>query len=120
MTQTKLSNALRKFSRLLSKQTLALLLVLPNLKSPESRSLLKQVDRWTLLSTCDHDGVVSSYRTLKGLANVHHPRMSLALLESASEMQAAKIYRKLCSVCLQLFLYHDEWEDEEAEEGEAE
>jgi hypothetical protein len=77
------------------------LLVLPNLKSPESRSLLKQVDRWTLLSTCDHDGVVSSYRTLKGLTNVHHPRMTLALLESASEMQAAKIYRKLCSVCLQ-------------------
>src|SRR5438067_12267164 len=27
--------------------------------------------------------------------------MSLALLDSASEMQAAKIYRKLCSVCLQ-------------------
>lgn len=26
----------------------------------------------------------------------------------------------LCSVCLQLFLYHDEWEDEEAEEGESE
>jgi hypothetical protein len=77
------------------------LLVLPNLKSPESRSLLKQVDRWTLLSTCDHDGVVSSYRTLKGLTNVHHPRMTLALLETASEMQAAKIYRKLCSVCLQ-------------------
>jgi len=26
----------------------------------------------------------------------------------------------MCSVCLQLFLYHDEWEDEAAEEGESE
>lgn len=77
------------------------LLVLPNLRSPEARSLLREVDHWTLLSTTDHDGVVSCYRTLKGLANVHAPRMSLALMETASETQAAKIFRKLCSVCIQ-------------------
>src|SRR5258706_633076 len=77
------------------------LLVLPNLRSTEARQLLKQVDHWTLLSTCDHDGVVSCYRTLKGLANLHNPRMTLALMETASETQAAKVHRKLCSVCLQ-------------------
>src|SRR3982751_914904 len=77
------------------------LLVLPNLRSPEARSLLREVDHWALLSTTDHDGVVSCYRTLKGLANVHAPRMSLALMETASETQAAKIFRKLCSVCIQ-------------------
>jgi hypothetical protein len=77
------------------------LLVLPNLRTPEARDLLKQVDRWTLLSTCDHDGVVSCYRTLKGLANLGHPRMTLALMETAGEAQAAKVFRKLASVCLQ-------------------
>jgi hypothetical protein len=77
------------------------LLVLPNLRSNESRQLLKLVDHWTLLSTCDHDGVVSCYRTLKGLANHSTPRMTLALMETASEAQAAKVHRKLCGVCLQ-------------------
>jgi hypothetical protein len=77
------------------------LLVLPNLRSPEARGLLREVDHWTLLSTTDHDGVVSCYRTLKGLANVHAPRMTLALMETASETQAAKVFRKLCSVCIQ-------------------
>jgi hypothetical protein len=77
------------------------LLVLPNLRSPEARALLKEVDHWSLLSTCDHDGVVSCYRTLKGLANVHRPRMTLALMEAANEAQAAKVHKKLCSVCLQ-------------------
>jgi hypothetical protein len=77
------------------------LLVLPNLRSNESRQLLKLVDHWALLSTCDHDGVVSCYRTLKGLANLHAPRMTLALMETASETQAAKVHRKLSGVCLQ-------------------
>src|SRR4051812_25199834 len=77
------------------------LLVLPNLRSNESRQLLKLVDHWALLSTCDHDGVVSCYRTLKGLANLGTPRMTLALMETASEAQAAKVHRKLCGVCLQ-------------------
>jgi hypothetical protein len=77
------------------------LLVLPNLRTPEARSLLREVDHWALLSTTDHDGVVSCYRTLKGLGNVHAPRMTLALMETASETQAAKIFRKLCSVCIQ-------------------
>src|SRR4051812_33018431 len=77
------------------------LLVLPNLRSNESRQLLKLVDHWALLSTCDHDGVVSCYRTLKGLANLHTPRMTLALMETASETQAAKVHHKLSGVCLQ-------------------
>jgi hypothetical protein len=77
------------------------LLVLPNLRSPEAKSLLKEVDHWSLLSTCDHDGVVSCYRTLKGLANVHRPRMTLALMEAAGESQAGKVHKKLRGVCLQ-------------------
>src|SRR5688500_19005517 len=49
------------------------LVVLPSPRIPEARALLRQVDQWVLLSTCDHDGVVSCYRTLKGLSDLHRP-----------------------------------------------
>ena len=77
------------------------LLVLPNLRSLEARALLKDVSHWALLSTCDHDGVVSCYRTLKGLADLNRPRMTLALMEAPNETVAAKVFRKLQGVCLQ-------------------
>lgn len=77
------------------------LLVLPNLRHLESRHLLKDVKHWSLLSTCDHDGVVSCYRTLKGLADLPRPRLTLALMEAPSETMAAKVFHKLQSVCLQ-------------------
>jgi hypothetical protein len=81
------------------------LLVLPSMRAPEARGLLKEVDHWAVLSTCDHDGVVSCYRTLKGLTGgldeSRRPRMTLALLDAASEAVAAKVLRKLKNVCLQ-------------------
>jgi hypothetical protein len=77
------------------------LLVLPNLRSAEARALLKDVKHWALLSTCDHDGVVSCYRTLKGLADLPRARMTLALMEAPSEVVAGKVFRKLQGVCLQ-------------------
>ena len=46
------------------------LLLLPNPRTPEAKAILREIDHWVLLSTCDHDGVVSSYRMLKGLAEV--------------------------------------------------
>src|SRR5450432_2597504 len=33
------------------------LLLLPSTRAPEARSLLREVGHWTLLTTCDHDGV---------------------------------------------------------------
>ncbi len=77
------------------------LLVLPNLRSAESRALLKDVKHWSLLSTCDHDGVVSCYRTLKGLSDLPRARMTLALMEAPSEVVAGKVFKKLQGVCLQ-------------------
>lgn len=85
------------------------LLFLPNPRSPESRGLLREVTDWVLLSTCDHDGVVSCYRTLKGLVDtrspadrlVERPRLSLALVDSPDAESADRVYRKLASVCLQ-------------------
>lgn len=69
---------------------------------PEAKALLRQVDHWVLLTTCDHDGVVSAYRTLKGLTEPGHaPRVTLALLDSPGEPEMVSIYRKLSGVCQQ-------------------
>ncbi|MDQ3440216.1 MAG: hypothetical protein M3478_07685, partial [Planctomycetota bacterium] len=85
------------------------LLFLPNPRVPECRVLLREVNDWVLLSTCDHDGVVSCYRTLKGLTEsrspvdrlVARPELSLALLDAPDADSADKVFRKLASVCQQ-------------------
>ena len=76
-------------------------LLLPNPRLPEARALLRDVRQWTLLSTCDHDGVVSCYRAVKGLADVPRPRLTLALLDVADADEAGKVYRKIAGVCQQ-------------------
>ena len=78
------------------------LVLLTTPRVPEAKALLRQVDHWALLTTCDHDGVVAAYRTLKGLAEPSHPpRVSLALLDSPSEPEMVSVYRKLSGVCQQ-------------------
>jgi hypothetical protein len=77
------------------------LILLPSTRAPEARSLLREISHWTLLSTCDHDGVVSCYRTLKGLSDLNRPRLSLALLDPPSEVSAANAHQRVASVCRQ-------------------
>jgi hypothetical protein len=77
------------------------LLLVPTPRVPEAAPLLKLCDHWLLLSTCDHDGVVSSYRMLKGVAELHRPRLSLAVLDALDASQAAKVHTKLSGVCQQ-------------------
>ena len=78
-------------------------------RQSEAKALLTSIDEWTLLTTCDHDGVVSAYRTLKGLADLHRgndvqrfrPNLSLALLEAQDEIEAGHVFRKLAGVSAQ-------------------
>ena len=84
------------------------LLVLPQIRVPEARGLLRECPRWVLLSTCDHDGVIACYRTLKGLtdlwpggATADKPQLSLALLDALENEQAERVGAKLVSVCQQ-------------------
>src|SRR5688572_22075898 len=80
------------------------LLLCPNPRVPEARTLLRDVNHWVLLSTCDHDGVVACYRTLKGLAEQKHemrPRLSLALLDASDDDAAERVFGKLAGVCKQ-------------------
>ncbi|MDB5292124.1 MAG: hypothetical protein JWL69_3365 [Phycisphaerales bacterium] len=77
------------------------LLLVPSPRTPEAKALLRSVGHWVLLSTCDHDGVVSSYRLLKGLAESYRPRLTLALLDGTDEPEMEKVCRKLSGVCQQ-------------------
>src|SRR5439155_11457499 len=89
------------------------LLVLPNPRVPEARNLLRDVRHWVLLSTCDHDGVISCYRTLKGLLDLWpaagdaaaspppRPALSLSLLDATDDAEAERVCGKLAGVCQQ-------------------
>lgn len=77
------------------------LVLMPNLRSPEARTLLKQLSHWVLLTTCDHDGVVAGYRTLKGLSEMGTPATSLALLDAPGQSESQKAFRKLRGVTQQ-------------------
>jgi hypothetical protein len=88
------------------------LLVLPSPRVPEARALLRDCARWVLLSTCDHDGVIACYRTLKGLTDlwpaergVDRPALSLALLDAPDDEQAERVSAKLSSVCQQFLAW---------------
>lgn len=75
------------------------LLVIPNPRTPEAKALLRDVDHWALLTTCDHDGVICAYRTLKGLVDGRRPRLTLAVLDAADAAEAARVHEKLSGVC---------------------
>jgi hypothetical protein len=84
------------------------LLVLPTPRVPEARALLRDCSRWLLLSTCDHDGVIACYRTLKGLTDLWptgpesgKPRLSVAMLDAEDDDHAQRVAGKLTSVCQQ-------------------
>jgi hypothetical protein len=54
--------------------------------------------------------VVSCYRAIKGLADTHRPRLTLALLNAVDQAQAAKVYRKIAGVCEQFLSWRMEAE----------
>ncbi|HWE04009.1 MAG TPA: hypothetical protein VG326_16510 [Tepidisphaeraceae bacterium] len=86
------------------------LVAMPNPRTAEARSMFAGIDHWVLLSTCDHDGVVASYRTLKSQGESYRPRLSLALMDGADENQTRRVYEKLSGVCQQFLNW--ELEDE--------
>lgn len=75
------------------------LLVVLNPRVPEGRTLLRDVDQWVLLSECAHDGIVAAYRTLKGLADIRCPKLSLATLNAKEPAEADRAFQRLSSVC---------------------
>ncbi len=77
------------------------LLVVTDPRRVEPRSLLRMVDDWVLLITCDHDGIVSGYRMLKGLSDGPKHPLSIALLDSTGAAAADRVFGKLAGVCRQ-------------------
>lgn len=75
---------------------------------PEARDLLRQVGHFVLLSTCDSDGIVSSYRTLKGTADTLRrdpssrlPHLALVVAGATDDVQAMAVADKISGVALQ-------------------
>jgi hypothetical protein len=88
------------------------LLLASDARSLDGRALLRETDHWAVLSTADHDGVVSTYRLLKGLCEVSpKPRLTMALLDRPEEAQIGKVFRKLAGVCQQFLQWTLEIEE---------
>ena len=83
--------------------------LLPSPRASEARALLREMDRWVLLASGDHDGIVAGYRTLKGLSESHErndaarplPRLSLAVLDARDATEASRAFAKLAGACEQ-------------------
>jgi hypothetical protein len=76
-------------------------LAVANPRIAEARALLKDAARWVLLSGKDHDAVVACYRTLKGLADLHRPRLSIAALDVSDPAESEQVFSKMASTCMQ-------------------
>jgi hypothetical protein len=77
------------------------LISLPHAHTPEAREMLRTAPHWVLLSTADHDGVIATYRALKGLAELGRHRISLVVLDARDDAHADAIFRKLDAVSRQ-------------------
>jgi len=77
------------------------LICLPNARTAESRELLRAAPHWVMLTTADHEGVVATYRALKGLSELGRRRVSLVVLDARDEAHADAVFRKLDAVSRQ-------------------
>ncbi|MBC7784710.1 MAG: hypothetical protein H7144_12805 [Burkholderiales bacterium] len=77
------------------------LLLLPDSHCVESRAILRSVGSWLLITGVEHDAVVESYRTLKGLCDGYLPDLSIAVAGAADEDELRKTHQKLAGVCQQ-------------------
>lgn len=80
------------------------------IRSDAARELLGQIPHWVLMTTTDNDGVVSSYRTLKGLAEGSQPGLSLLVMDAANADEAETVYRKFAGASRQFLDYELERE----------
>lgn len=76
------------------------LLVIKNPKSPQAQNVLRLVRHWLLITTCDSEGIVAGYRSIKALSPIARPRLGVALLDPAAE-QIDRVYQKISGVCEQ-------------------
>jgi hypothetical protein len=91
------------------------LVVIADPRRGDAREALRRADDWTMLSTCDHDGIVGGYRALKGLAEGAKAPLAIALIDAPDAMQANKVYSKLAGVCRQFLdwdVRHETLEDD--------
>lgn len=83
-------------------------------RSSEAREMLRRVSRFTLISSCDPDGIVAAYRTLKGAADLFsraaRPRLGLAVIDTPDAAMAPNTYEKINGVAMQFLAWPLEME----------
>jgi len=89
------------------------LMITGDIRAAESRDAIRLADEWVVVTCGDHDGVVSGYRTLKGLSELGKRRTRVAMTsrksgEEIGYAKAEKIWAKLAGVGRQFL----EWEVE--------
>jgi hypothetical protein len=77
------------------------LIFAPNSRGAEAREMIRLARHWVLLTLAGDEGIVATYRSLKGLAELGTPRLSLAVLDAADDAQATAVFRKLDAVSRQ-------------------
>lgn len=75
------------------------MIVLPDPRHEDSVRLIRQIRDWTLISGVDHDTVVASYRTIKGMIDGVTPSLSIAIYGASDSQELGKTFKKLSSVC---------------------
>lgn len=77
------------------------MIVLPDPRHEDSIRLIRQIRDWTLISGVDHDTVVASYRTIKGMVEHANPSLSIAIYGAVDSQELEKAFKKLAGVCNQ-------------------
>lgn len=75
------------------------MIALPDPRHEDSIRLMRQIQDWTLISGVDHDTVVASYRTIKGMIEHANPSLSIAIFGAVDSHELEKTFKKLSGVC---------------------
>jgi len=79
-------------------------------RATESRDLLRRAGGFVLLSSCEPDGIVAAYRTLKGTSDIvqrdARPPLSLALFDANDAAHASGTFEKINGVAMQFLNWH--------------
>lgn len=92
------------------------LVVITSPRVTAARELMRSIDRFVLVTSCDSDGVVAAYRSVKGAADTLRrdgqasPKLSLAVFGAEDDAHAEAVFDKLNGVMLQFLSWPLEFE----------
>lgn len=92
------------------------LVVITSPRVTAARELMRVIERFVLVTSCDSDGVVAAYRSVKGAADMLRregqttPKLSLAVFGAEDDAHAEAVFDKLNGVMLQFLSWRLDFE----------